>query len=94
MKIGITKQELQIVIIDLVRYAGCLIFGIGLGMTFANRFFPGEDHKPLPPHLIATAVTCMFSGALLASVSRPKKRRKDPVDETSVASYDGSSVKR
>jgi hypothetical protein len=85
MKIGITKQELPIVIHNLLRNTGCLIFGIGIGMVIANRCFPGEVHKPLHRQFNATAVTCMFSGTILASVSGPKKRRKDSVDETSVA---------
>jgi len=85
MKIGITKNELPIVVDRMRRYTGGLIAGIGLGMFFATRYFPEADRQLLPSRFFHIAFACLLGGLCLASFSWQKRPRKHSVDEVHVA---------
>jgi protein-S-isoprenylcysteine O-methyltransferase Ste14 len=80
MKLGITKEELPILIDGMRRSIGSMFVGIGLGMFFALGYFPEAERKSLPSHFFATAVSFLLVGIFMASFSWRKARRKDSVD--------------
>lgn len=85
MKLGITKEQIPILVDRSVMYLGGILFGIGGGMLLAVGFFPEENRQMFHLHYYLTACAFETAGLLtvgvVANLVRRRFPRKDLINE-------------